>query len=86
MTLIGETNSGGSPTQADLQEWANDYGITHPVLADPGFGELVNYLYADPSFNGSFGLPNMELLSPGMQVEIINGYVGASDIEAYLPE
>jgi hypothetical protein len=83
MTLIGETNT-GDPAQEDLMEWATDYGLTHPVLADPGFSEIVNYLYADPSFNGSFGLPNMELLSPGMVVVSSNGWVNAGDIEALL--
>jgi len=83
MTLIGETNS-GDPSQEDLMEWANDYGLTHPVLADPGFDEIVNYLWADPNFSGQFGLPNMELLSPGMVVESSNGWVNAGDIEAHL--
>ena len=66
-------------------QWANDYGVTHPVVADPGFGETVNYLYAAPNFNGTFYLPNMQLLSSGMVVEISNGYVSESDVINHLP-
>jgi hypothetical protein len=86
MTLIGETNSSDNPTQEDLMQWASDYGLTHPVVADPGFSEYVNYLWADPGFTGNFGLPNMVLLSPGLQVEYSNSSFGTAEIEALLAQ
>ena len=52
MTLISENNAGESPSLEDLQEWANDYNITHPVLADSGYAEILKYLRADPDFTG----------------------------------
>ena len=66
-------------------QWANDYGADHPVVADPGFNETAQYLYASSSFNGSFYLPNMQLLSAGRVVEKSNDWIYQSDIQAVLP-
>jgi len=89
--LIGENNSGNPPSQSDLQSWANDYGLTHPVLADGdlngdgyNFDVTVGYLFANPTFNGTFGLPNMQLLSSGMRVEASNDRLQMSDITPFL--
>ena len=82
--MIGENNSGQTPSQSDLYLWANTYGLTHPVVADPGFDVTAQYLFADPNFSGSFGLPNMQLLSPGMVVEMSNTWVSQSDFMPYL--
>ena len=38
MTLIVFDAANEAPDQADLQAWAEEFGITHPVLSDP-FGE-----------------------------------------------
>ena len=84
ITMIGENNQGGTPSQSELQWWANQYNLTHPVVADPGFNETVQYLYGDPNFNGSFGLPNMQLLSSGMVVRVSNDWVYQSDINNWL--
>ena len=91
ITLIGE-NYSGSPSVTDLQQWANDYGITHPVVADGdangdgyAFDETVNYLFADPNFNGSFYLPNMQLLVQGRVVAYSNTQLSEGDIVNALP-
>ena len=82
--MIGENNSGPNVSQGDLQYWANTFGLTHPVVADPGFDVTAQYLFADPNFSGSFGLPNMQLLSPGMIVERSNTWIDQSDFMPYL--
>ena len=66
-------------------QWANSFGIEHPVVADGGFAETANYLWADPSFDGMIYLPNMQLLSEGMVVEMSNTWVGESDVLTHLP-
>ena len=58
ITLMGKNADEQSPSQEDLQEWASSYGLNHPVLADPEFSEVVNYLWANPAFTGQ-RLPNM---------------------------
>ena len=85
ITLMGENNNVQTPTPSELMQWANQYGITHPVVVDPNFNETSQYLFADPSFNGSFYLPNMQLLAPGRVVTISNDWVTLSDIQQVLP-
>lgn len=74
--LLGETESGGEPAQADLEKWAD--GHPYAVLADPGWG-VTNQGYA------SGGIPAISLLAPGAEAVIVNGYPTAADIEAVLP-
>ncbi len=73
----------GPATQADAAEWANQHGLTFPVLADPN-NTGWNYIQTDPSIQGSYGLPNTQLLSPGMKVEQVNGGVSHSTAEGFL--
>ena len=94
ITLIGENNQGQAPSQADLQSWANDNGLTHPVLADGdingdgyNFDITASYLWGGSptnGFSGSFGLPNMQLLSSGMVIEHSNAWLQLSNITPYL--
>ena len=85
ITFIAENDNSQAPSQSDLMYWANTYGLTHPVVADPGFNETVQYLWANPQFDGTIGLPNMQLLSPGMVVELTNSWPSESYIVSYLP-
>ena len=72
--------------QADLEEWANTHNLTHPILQDTT-GVAYRYVQtALPPDANSYSLPNMQLLSPGLVVEVTNGSVGPSRIEQYLPE
>lgn len=66
---------------ADLNDWVNYFGITFPVLADPGY--TIDPLY-DPSARTR---PTLVLISPGMYIEEIGGNnsVSAADIERVLP-
>ncbi|MBN2055666.1 redoxin domain-containing protein [bacterium] len=34
--LLGEDSGGSIPDLADLNEWANDLGLTYPILSEPG--------------------------------------------------
>ena len=82
ITLIIESNTGPA-TQNDAASWASDYGLTFPVLADPN-NTGWNYISTDPSVSGSYGLPNSQLLSPGMKVEKVNGGVYPADFSPFL--
>ena len=84
MTLIAENDDGVAPSLEDLQDWANTYDITHPVLADPGYDEILKYLRADPGFTGSIGLPTKQLLAPGMVVNMVDEQVQRTDVEALI--
>ena len=53
ITLLGENNLGQPPSVSELQQWASDFGLSHPVLSDGGFGASAAYLWANPSFTGS---------------------------------
>lgn len=35
IAVMLQNSSGGEPTQTDLQSWAAEFGLEHPVLADP---------------------------------------------------
>ena len=85
ITLIAENDYGQSPSQSDLMYWANQYNITHPVVADPGFNEIAPYLFANPNFTGTINLPNMQLLKPQRIVYTTNDWVTNSDILQVLP-
>ena len=84
ITLLGENSQGQAPSVSDLQQWASDFGTTHPVLADVDFYTTANYLWANSDFNGNFYLPNMQLLSQGMVVEVSNTQLYESQIVSYI--
>ena len=87
ITLLSENADYQPVDLEDLQEWAGTYGISHPVLQDTS-SMAWNYIQTglEPGV-GSYGLPNLQLLSPGMLVEITNGHgeVNTTAIESYLP-
>jgi len=82
ITLVIESMSGAA-TQEDAADWASQHGLNFPVLADPS-NTGWNYIQTDPSIQGSYGLPNSQLLAPGMEVIKVNGGVSHSDAEQYL--
>jgi hypothetical protein len=71
-------------TEGGLQEWADAYGLTHPVLADRGFPYYSQFV------NGSsINMPNLTLLAPGLEIiwrEKAGYRLMESDITPYLPE
>lgn len=86
ITLMAENTAKETPSVQDLKWWADQYGLTHPVVADADFGVALRFLRADPGFTGSIGLPNLQLLSPGQKVEMVSASVQKQDIEAHLPD
>lgn len=59
ITIIIEDERYQPPDQDDLQTWADRYGLTMPVLADPNYQALMEYA------QGSIGLPYTVLLDEG---------------------
>ena len=80
ITLLGENTGGSTPSQDELADWADQFGIEHPVVADEGFA--VTSRFVD---GGSIGLPSMDLLEAGGEIVIRNAYVDESDVENHLP-
>jgi acyl-CoA synthetase (AMP-forming)/AMP-acid ligase II len=79
MTAIIETADYTAPALEDLQEWADTYGMTFPVLADPD--STVMYTYAT---SGSIGLPFSVVYNNGVLVEVTQA--GESDFTALFSE
>ncbi len=63
------------PTTEVLEAWANQHGLTSPVVADPGSALYWRF--------GQGGLPTSALLGPGAEVLKI-GHITTADIEAAL--
>jgi hypothetical protein len=80
ITLIGENGSSQSPSVADLQTWANTYGLNHPVVADAGWGVTFDY-----AVGYSISLPSMHLLGPGMEVLAVSTWITEQDVIDALP-
>ena len=83
MTLIGQNNDSATPSQSDLQFWADSFGLTFPVLSDPGFAKGASYI------GGDIYMPNYQLIGPGMEILAVNQYeygISDSTIEAHLPD
>ena len=78
VTLILETYDEVPPNQEDLQDWANEYGQTFPVLSDT---LLVTHRFA---MRGEASLPSQSLIGPGGEVLVADGDVSEEDIEAVL--
>ena len=81
VTIASDDASYNPVDVADLNDWVSYFGITFPVLADPGY--TIDPLY-DPSGRSR---PTYVLLSPGMLIEEIggSGTVSDADIERVLP-
>lgn len=74
---MAENNSGTAPSQGELGGWAGEYGLTTPVLSDPGWSVF------DTLWNQNYTPANM-LLAPGMKV-VNNTWVYEADIVSALP-
>ena len=67
LTLIGEDNEGDPITPSQLPEWADTFGLTHPVLADPEFETTLRYMISFP-----ISLPARHWIVPGMVIDGID--------------
>ena len=73
MNLMGENNDSQPPTQEELGEWADAYGLTFPVLSDPNFG--MGYTYVP----GGGSLPFLALIDRGMVITATGNYGAVTD-------
>ena len=64
INAIIENNERQAPSQDDLNEWVNTYGLTIPVVADAGSTTMWSYA----SGGGSVGLPFAVLIDRGVVV------------------
>lgn len=64
----------------ELALWAETYGITHPVVADPNFYTTARYVDG-----GSIVMPSMTLLGAGATVISRDTPVSEADVVANLP-
>ena len=76
--MYAETESGSTPTPADLTGWANNYGMTFPVVADPGASKFWDIWAASYT-------PVNALIAPGGEVVTLD-WVESSQIESVLPQ
>jgi len=76
---MGETGSGGTPSQSNLASWASGYGQTLPTLSDGGWG--VSNGYETDGY-----IPTYSLIGRDMTVRIRDGGVSASSINSALAE
>ncbi len=65
-TMI-ETEDGSVPKTRDLERWADTYGLTMPVLADPSGGTMWSYAGG----SGSVGLPFTVVIDRGVVIDSI---------------
>lgn len=79
LEILIETADYEQPTQENLEEWAGTYGLTMPVLSDPGSATL--YTYA----SGGIGLPYTMLIDRGMVVTSV-GSASVSQMDELLGE
>jgi hypothetical protein len=72
--VIIENAESSSPTQDDLVEWSDTYGLTMPVLADAGSQMLYSFA------TGGVGLPYIVVVDRGMVVHSVgNGNLTEMD-------
>ncbi len=64
VNVIIENEARESPSQEDIAAWAEEFGLTLPVVADPGSSTMYSY-----ATGGSVGLPFTALLDRGVVVE-----------------
>lgn len=81
LEIMIEDNNGGDVDQDELNEWADTYGLTMPVISDPGSATMWSYA----SGQGSVGLPFIVLVDQGAVVKEI-GYPQVSDLDALLAD
>lgn len=78
INAIAENGDYEPPTQEDLVAWADEYGMTFPVVHDEAWG-------IENRFREDNGIPTISLLGPGAEVVIRDQWVTEAQIEEVLP-
>lgn len=76
ITLLGEDMSYNAPDQTDLREWAESYGLNHPVVADPGFGTSARFIDGKYIY-----LPSTTLLGADAEVLLRDSAISSSTLQ-----
>lgn len=79
ITLLGEDMFGNAPSEAELLDWADSFGLEHPVLSDGNWGVTGRYLQGF-----SFGIPTFHVIGPGAEVLATDTWVTRWDVENFL--
>ena len=79
ITLLTENYEQEPPDQDQLNEWADEYGQTFPVVSDAD-----RYIHTFGK-KGTVKLPSFTLLGPGAEVLVVNKDITEDDIIAVLP-
>ncbi len=66
MNVIIEDASSEEADLEDLQSWSGDYGLTMPVVSDPGAAWLTSHITTS-----SYGLPYVVLLDKGVVIDTL---------------
>jgi len=80
ISLITETYEGVPPEQEDLNDWADEFGQTFPVLSD---AERVVDRFSERS---EVSLPSLNLMGRGAHLILTDDEVEEADIVAALAE
>lgn len=65
LEVMIQNNDYETPTERELEEWADAFGLTVPVLADEGQQVISSYA------NGEIGLPYIVVMDRGVVIEKI---------------
>ena len=79
ISLLGEDSSNQPATQETVSRWADNYGLTFPVLAD------ANWSASSPLEKDN-GIPSFHLVGRDMVLRVVDGTPSHSDIEAALAD
>ena len=77
--LLAEDASTEPPDQPALQNWADDFGLTMPALADPGW-------QVSGRWERDAGIPTKVLIDRNMRLAIVDQFVSEAAIDERLDE
>ena len=77
--MLTENYDSEAPSRAELEEWANVYGQTFPVLADVDWTVTDRY-----SARGRPALPTMSLVGPGAELLVAVTQLTEEEVAAAL--
>ena len=76
--LKAENSSRQAPSTSDLDAWADNFGLTFPVVSDPNWNTMMRW-------EKDNYIPSHTLLAPGMKVVQLDERISEEDIESVLP-
>lgn len=79
INLMGEDAEGGEMDVDELNDWAETYGLTFPVVSDPGMGTMW-------AMGGNGGLPWQVLVGRGGEILAADNFVEADAVESALAD